>query len=371
MKKAKRMIISLLIILIVLSTITAVYALREFGKSPTKQELAEYEKLSYFNNGTFQSPVKLAYDFDNVSGGKIGFTRFLTKSPYSPQSPLPKVILDKNSFSKTPSDFALYWLGHSSAILELDGKRFIFDPVIENAGPLPFVVPRYDVSPINRKDLPQVDYIILTHNHYDHLERKTVQSIKSGHFIVPLGIKTLLTGWGIDKDRITELGWQESFEQDGFNITAETGVHYSNRTPFNRNKTLWNSYIIKSPSKKIFWAGDTGYGEHFHQIGKQHGPFDLAALEIDGWNTGWVNTHMFPKEVVKAAQELQTKAILPTHWAVFDLALHPWHESIDMLLEEVQDTNIKVLTPKMGEEITLESKTDHWWKTPNSTLKNN
>ena len=129
-----------------------------------------------------------------------------------------------------------------------------------------------------------------------------------------------------------------------------------------RNKTLWNSYVLQTPEYNIYWAGDTGYGIHFTDIGRQYGPFDLAIIEIDGWNTGWPNTHMFPREVVSAARELQTEKIIPVHWAVFDLALHPWHESIDMVLEEASDTNLKILTPLMGEKINLNSSTTRWWK---------
>lgn len=167
---------------------------------------------------------------------------------------------------------------------------------------------------------------------------------------------------GIDSENISELGWEDIFTTDSLTIIAETTVHYSGRGLGDRNKTLWNSYIIKSKNKTIYWTGDSGYGKHFKKIGDKYGPFDLATIEIDGWNTGWPNTHLFPKEVAKAAQELKTKQIIPFHWAVFDLALHPWHESIDMLLEETKDSNIEVLTPLMGQKIIPgESKTQNWW----------
>lgn len=362
MRKALKIMFKLLLLIVVLAIIASLYIWNEFGKSPSKEELASYEKLSYFKNGEFQSPQKLVYDFNNVRNGSVGFGRFLTKSIFAPEGNLPTISLDKNSFSAQADDFAIYWLGHSAAIMELDGKRIIFDPVLGNAAPIPVAVPRYGKAPIERADLPEVDYIIITHNHYDHLEKKTVQAIKNGHFIVPLGIGSTLKGWGIEENRITELGWDENFNEDNFKIIATEGVHYTNRSPFNRNKTLWNSYVIKSPSKRIFWGGDTGYSEHFSRIDKKYGPFDFAALEIDGWNTGWVNTHMFPNEVVQATKDLRAKNLLPIHWAVFDLALHPWHESIDMVLEEAQEKDLNILTPKMGEKINLDSQTSHWWR---------
>lgn len=358
---AKTILYSLIIILI-LAGIGAVFIFNEFGGNPTEEEYKKYENLPYFKNGEFQSPQKLVYDFNNVRNGPAGFARFLQKSVFAPKGHLAKTELTRESFSEKPSDFAVYWLGHSSAIMEIGGKRIIFDPVFGNAAPIPFAVPRYDKAPIERSNLPRIDYIIITHNHYDHLEKKTVQQMKEGHFIVPLGVGATLRSWGVTDDRITELGWNDIFETNGLKITAEEGVHYTNRSPWNRNKTLWNSYILESADKKIFWAGDTGYGKHFARIGQENGPFDFAALEIDGWNTGWVNTHMFPKEVVQAAQDLNVKNILPIHWAVFDLALHPWHESIDMVLEEAEGKNLNIMTPKMGDKIDLNSQTTHWWK---------
>ncbi|MBR7158989.1 MAG: MBL fold metallo-hydrolase [Alphaproteobacteria bacterium] len=339
------------------------YVLLQFGALPSDAEKSEYSKLSYYKNAEFQSPEKLVYDFNNIrnSNGNSGFFRFLWQSSFAPKEELPKVMLSKDSFPSSPEAFALYWLGHSSAIIDLNGKRILIDPVFGNAAPIPFAVPRYGKAPISVKELPKIDYILITHNHYDHLEKSTVQAIKSGHFIVPLGVGAALRGWGIAKDRITELGWKDSFKQDGLKIIAREAVHFSGRT-FKRNQTLWNAYVILSPDMKIFWGGDSGYGKHFSAIGKEYGPFDLTALEIDGWNTGWPNTHMFPKEVIQAANDLQTKTLLPVHWAVFDLALHPWHESIDMVIDEAKSSSFNITTPKMGEKINLHSKTSHWWK---------
>lgn len=361
MKKVFKMILYILGALLLLAIVGGMFVWNEFGASPTTEDIARYEKLSYYKDGMFQSPETLVFDFNNVRNGKVGFARFLSQSSFAPKESLPQVKLTKNSFAKTPDDFAVYWLGHSAAIMELNGKRFIFDPVLGNAAPMPVAVPRYDQAPIDRQELPLVDYIIITHNHYDHLERKTIQAIKTGHFIVPLGVGAVLRGWGVENNRITELGWEEAFEAQGLRIIAVEGVHYSNRSPWNRNKTLWNSYAIIGGDKKIFWAGDTGYGEHFKRIGQKYGPFDFAALEIDGWNTGWKNTHLFPNEVIKATQEIGAKRLLPIHWAVFDLALHPWDESINMVLDEAKNTDIKVLTPKMGEKINLKSEITSWW----------
>lgn len=299
---------------------------------------------------------------DKVRNGPTGFTRMLLQSRFAPKQSLPQIKLTPNSFSEPPEEFAFYWLGHSSAILELGGKRIVFDPVLENAAPIPFAVPRYNFAPITYKDFPHTDYVIITHNHYDHLERKSVQALKNSHFIVPLGVGAALRGWGIRRENITELGWGDIFTKDGLMITAETSQHYSGRAKLASNETLWNSYVLKNADKNVYWGGDTGYGKHFKEIQAKHGGFDVVALEIDAWNPGWPNIHLFPEEAVKAASELNAKQIFPLHWAVFDLALHPWHESIDMLLAEVQKTKIKVLTPMIGEKVIPNiTQTKRWW----------
>jgi L-ascorbate metabolism protein UlaG (beta-lactamase superfamily) len=362
-KRIGKMLTYVLSTLLLLIGLIVWHIWNNFGKNPSPQEQEKYAKLPYYKNGQFQSPEPLYYDLNNIRNGEVGFIHMLIKSKFAPNHKLPKVMLDRSSFPKIPEDYALYWLGHSTVILELNGKRLLFDPVFDHAAPIPLALLRYDEAPIKRRDLPIVDYVVITHNHYDHLEKKTVQAIKEGHFIVPLGIGAALRGWGIDKDRIIELGWDEVFEKDGLTIIATEGIHYSHRSPWNRNKTLWNSYIVRATGKSIFLSGDTGYGSHLARISTKYGPFDMVALEIDGWNTGWPNNHMFPHEVVQAAQELGTKNILPIHWAVFDLALHPWHESIDMVLEEAQGKGLNIMTPQMGERIVPGiTPTEHWWK---------
>jgi L-ascorbate metabolism protein UlaG (beta-lactamase superfamily) len=335
----------------------------EFGETPSVAEETVYAQLGYYKDGSFQSPREVVFDFDKVSGGERSILRFFSKSRNAPDRPLPKIMLDKFSFPDLPSDYALYWLGHSTAILELGGKRLLFDPVLDNAAPLPFMVPRYDEAPIKREDLPALDYVVITHNHYDHLERETVRSLQKGRFIVPLGVGAALRGWGIDSNRIIELGWGENFEDGDLTLTALEGIHFSGRSFFDRNKTLWVSYVIESAQKRVFWSGDTGYGDHFARFKKEYGPFDLAAVEIDGWNTGWPRSHMFPGEVVQAALDLGARQILPIHWGVFDLAMHPWHESIDAFLDEAETQTFETLTPQMGERIIPgETPTKYWWK---------
>jgi len=364
LRKIMTIILYTFLLSVIFVFIAYLHLMGEFGALPSAEEEAAYAQLDYYKNGHFRSPREIIFDFNKVSGsGQQSTWRFFSKSPNAPGKPFPKIILDKSSFPDPPSDYAFYWLGHSSAILELGGKRLLFDPVFDNAAPLPFLVRRYDEAPIKREDLPLVDYIVITHNHYDHLEKTTVRSVQNGRFIVPLGVGAALRGWGIDAARITELGWDDSFKQDELTITALEGVHFSSRSFFDRNKTLWAAYVIKSAGKSIFWSGDTGYGSHFTRYKEEHGPFDLAAIEIDGWNTGWARSHLFPDEAVQAALDLGAKYILPIHWGVFDLAMHPWDFSINAFIEKSKGLNFKTLTPQMGERVVPEETTTRlWWK---------
>jgi len=362
MKKVLKVMLYVLGFVLILAALLGAYAWREIGRMPAKEELAAFEKLPYFKDGRFHGPEEMRYYPDKVRNGPAGFLRMLFPSKFAPQTPLPQIKLTKESFADTPEEFAFYWLGHSGVILELGKKRIVFDPVLGNAAPIPFAVPRYNSALMSYDDFPKIDYVIITHNHYDHLERKSIQALKNSHFIVPLGVGAALRGWNVKDENITELGWGDVFEQDGLVITAETAMHYSGRAKLASNETLWNSYVVKGAGKSVYWGGDTGYGKHFKEIKDKYGAFDLAALEIDAWNPGWPNIHLFPEEAVAAAKDLNAGQILPLHWAVFDLALHPWHESIDMLLNAAQNTDIKILTPMMGEKfIPNVTELKKWW----------
>ena len=333
-----------MLIVLIIEIIIVIYLLkREFGKVLSKEELQRrFGHLHYFENGHFKPRKTADYNPKNVTKPNIKCVElksFGLKSPQGPRIPFPQNQLNKFSFNKDPEKFAIYWLGHSSTIIEINHFRLIIDPVLDNASPLYFGVERYTKRVIERDELPEMDYIILTHNHYDHLERKTVISFKTGHFIVPLGL-----GCGIE-------------------IIGEEANHFSGRYLLDANKTLFNAYIISSGGINIFWSGDTGYSDHFKDIyNKYKINFDLIALECDAYNTGWRNSHLFPHEVIQAAKDLNAKNLFPIHWGVFDLAFHPWHESVDTIISEAILNNIKVFTPMLGEKFNTEKETKTWWK---------
>ena len=338
-------------------------ALREFGQTP--EDVSSYENLSYFTDGKFRNPEgDTPYYPDRVRGGKAGWFRFLMPGLNAPKTPLPMVRPD--GFAEKPEELAVYWLGHSSLIIDLEGKRFLVDPIFGNAAPVPFAMRRYGPSPLAREELPLPDYVLITHDHYDHLERATIRYFKDREtlFIVPLGVGAHLVKWGVAPEKIRELGWSDEFSKDGISIVAERAVHFSGRTWSTRHSSLWTSYVLKGNQKRVFVSGDTGYGEHFRDIGAKHGPFDVVFLEIDAWNPGWPRSHLFPTEVIRAYHDVRARSLVPVHWGVFDLALHPWDESIRMIAALAdEDGNVNLLTPLMGQKlIPGVTKVSRWWE---------
>ena len=359
----KQMLAGILSFFIVITCIFIIPAFMEMGKSPSKEELAQFEKLPYFKNGHFVGSVVKPHKEKGDYEDKLEpLPWFLFSKRNSPKSPLPQINLDKNSFSDNVGDNIVYWLGHASTILELNGKRIGIDLVFDNASPIPFTIERYQESPLKRKDLPKLDYILITHNHYDHLEKKTIKSIKEGKFIVPLGVGAALRGWGVAKDRIVELGWDDSFETPDFKITAVKAKHFSGRSLTDGNKTLWNSYVIQTPDHNIFWGGDSGYGKQFKEYYERFGAFDWVALEIDAWNGGWPDIHSFPAQMVQEAEDLHAVRVLPIHWAAYSLGNHKWNKSINYVVEQAKGKKFELMTPEMGEKLEIGvTQTKPWW----------
>lgn len=351
-KRTMTLYVFLALALVVGSISAAIYLYvnERMGKLPGPDEVAKFEKLPNFRDGVFvnEEPAVLLAGKKDLTKILLGF---VGKSVNAPKKPIESVSLKNTSFAPVPDDFTVIWLGHSAMIFEMDQKRFITDPVFGNASPLPFTVCRYGKCPLKRRHMPSLDFVLITHDHYDHLEYDTIRKLrKSGTtFVTPLGVGARLRGWGVKADKIIELNWGESTEIGGLKITAQPARHFSGRSPSDRDKTLWASYVVEGSDKKIFIGGDSGYGRHFKSIGDKYGPFDLVCLEIDAWNPRWPNNHMFVAEVAEAFKDLKGKKLLPVHWGVFDLALHPWDESIEMMKKVAAEENIPIVTPKMGE----------------------
>ncbi len=344
------------------------------------QKLREkFSKLPNYADGHFRNTHPIKLNFNGRS-----FTPALLKHvfapPDRPKTPIPQVALSEKDFGEVPDEFSVRWLGHSTLIYELAGMRIITDPIFGNAAPIPFAVPRYCKSPLARKHLPKLDLVLLTHDHYDHLELATIEMLmkrKDLKFVTMLGVGEHLRKWGVPDERITELYWGDSTKIGPLTIRAAEARHFSGRSFGKRDTTLWGAFILEfetptpdgtgTMQRKIFHGGDGGYGDHFKKIGEAEGSFDLVCLEIDAWNKNWHGHHMFPQEAVEVLRELNGRVILPIHWGVFDLAMHPWNESVEILANEAKAHKVQGAFPKMGELVSFLDPNgplpqERWWQ---------
>ena len=284
----------------------------------------------------------------------------------SPLSPLPQVKPDVISFINSSADMKVIWLGHSTFLINMNGKIILVDPVFSgSASPVSFLVKRFQPPALDLHELPGIDYVVISHDHYDHLDRESIEFFKDrdAMFLAPLGVGSYLRGWGIPAVRVKELDWWQSFKTIDLEFTATPAQHFSGRDGLHDNETLWASWVIRSPTHKIYFSGDSGYDTHFKEIGDKFGPFDIAFLESGQYNERWKVVHMLPEEAVQAYHDLQAKRFFPVHWGMFVLALHSWDEPILKLQAAAETKGINLISPKLGQivEVNDNYKNEFWW----------
>lgn len=263
---------------------------------------------------------------------------------------------------------AVYRLGHSSVLLKLNGKIWLTDPVFsERASFVQWMGPkRFHPVPLDLEKLPNIEGVIISHDHYDHLDEHSIKLLnaKVSHFIVPLGVDEYLKEWGVAEGKIHALDWWQSIDIKGVTLTATPAQHFSGRGLFDGNKTLWASWVIKTDEHSLFFSGDTGYFDGFKLIGERYGPFDITMMETGAYDRLWPDIHMLPEESVQAHLDLRGKVLMPVHNGTFDLALHPWYEPFERIAEAAQEKGVELATPIMGEKLNIEAaKTKKtWWK---------
>jgi len=323
-----------------------------------------------------QSPNYKKEGFENLSETPMmlqGISYFelikktLKKNPDTkPPSVLPSVKTDlKNITTDKP---VIIWFGHSSYFIRINNKNILVDPVFSgNASPFSFMVKAFEGSDLfTVDDLPKIDFLILTHDHYDHLDYKTIKKLKDKvkSIYCSLGVLSHLLYWSFDENIITEMDWWQSNQlTDDITLTAAPARHFSGRS-LKRNKTFWCSFILKTASYNLYLGGDSGYDLHFKEIGEKYGPFDIAILESGQYNAAWPFIHMMPEQTVQAALDLKAKVLLPVHWGKFALSLHPWNEPVQRVLKEAAKNNLKVTTPMIGEPVVLNESYPNkkWWE---------
>lgn len=262
----------------------------------------------------------------------------------------------------------VYRLGHSSVIMKLAGKLVMTDPVFsERASPLQWAGPkRFHPTPIDVQALPDIDVVVISHDHYDHLDKAAIKELsdKVSTFLVPLKVAPLLQKWGVAADKIIELDWWQSYSVEDTEYTLTPTQHFSGRGLADRDSTLWGSWVIDAPTKRVFFSGDSGYFSGFKQIGDKYGPFDFTMIETGAYNELWSKIHMFPEQSVQAHIDLQGKVMMPIHNSTFDLAMHDWNEPMQQALEISQQRGVTMVSPEIGERLVIgEAKTAKvWWQ---------
>lgn len=260
------------------------------------------------------------------------------------------------------------WYGHASALADLSGTRILLDPVwSERCSPSRKVGPRrMHPVPVALSDLPFIDAVLISHDHYDHLDMDTVRAIardRSAPFLVPLGIGAHLERWGVPASRIIELDWDESVSVGAARLTLTAARHFSGRG-LARNRTLWGSWVIEAHGRKVFYTGDSGYFDGYRAIGEEHGPFDATLVQIGAYSPAWPHVHMTPEEAAQAHLDLRGGLLVPVHWCTFDLAFHAWGEPVDRLWREAKERGISLTVPLPGQTIDVDAapEPDGWWQ---------
>ncbi len=286
-----------------------------------------------------------------------------------PNYRLPEVIPNLKEFASYKEGIHYIWFGHSTILVNFDGVIILFDPVFSRYAS-PFSVPvaeRFQPSIINLYDLPDIDYVLISHDHYDHLDKKTIDYFvnKDTEFIVPLGLSSYLISRAIEEDRIRQLDWWEEVLIQDTRFVATPAQHHSGRMSYNSNKTLWASWVVQNKDHKIYFSGDSGYHQHFEEIGNQHSPFNIAFLETGQYNLAWQTPfHMIPEQTILAFKALKADRLAPIHWGMFSLSNHSWFDPIEKISRLAEMEDIELLTPKIGETISMPDSngTVKWWR---------
>ncbi|MEM7376257.1 MAG: MBL fold metallo-hydrolase [Pseudomonadota bacterium] len=278
-----------------------------------------------------------------------------------PPAPIPSVPLQAHTLANGHAA----WLGHSTVLFRTADRAVLIDPVFYDASPVPMTVHQFPmVHTPHIDELPPVDAVLISHDHYDHLDHRAIGELASrvGQFLVPLGVGAHFARWGIDPRKVVELDWYEHHDMGDVRFTLTPSRHFSGRALTNRNTTLWGGWVVHSPQHKVFYSGDSGYFDGFTEIGEQLGPFDIAFIENGAYDATWAQIHMTPEQSVQASLDLGAVHFFPVHWGKFDLAFHSWDEPIERALAEAGQRGVSVITPIIGEVFALDSgPTERWW----------
>ena len=376
MKRIKKIIYTMIalfigtIALIVIGGFLFLHFSPEFGGKASEEQRLAYSKSDHFKKGKFVNYGDINMDLSGRDMLKaIG--GMLKTIPHSvPDQNIETLKIDSLDIIEYGPKTRLVWFGHSTFLLQISNKIILVDPMLGTVpAPHPMLgTKRFsDELPIAIEKIPFIDAVFFTHDHYDHLDYGSVQKLKDKvkTFYTPLGVGAHLEAWGVAKENIVELDWWEevSFEELTFRCTP--AQHFSGRGISDRAQTLWSSWIIQSPTENLFFSGDSGYAPHFKEIGERYGPFDLALLECGQYNELWPTVHMFPEQTAMAGVDVNAKMIMPIHWGAFKLSHHTWTDPVERVSRKAKELGIGIITPRIGEQIELDSMVisePNWWQ---------
>lgn len=328
-----------------------------------------YPQSPQYGQSAFRNPVEPRQPGWREMPGL--WWRFMFGKPAGtvPPAAIPMRRIDPAELAAA-ADGTLYRVGHSTLLLKLAGGYWLTDPVFsERASPVQWAGPkRFHAPAIALADLPAIEGVILSHDHYDHLDKASIRALagKVRHFVAPLGVGDVLARWGVPREKITQLDWWQSTRIGDLRLTAAPAQHFSGRAPFQSNPTLWASWVIEAPQLKIFFSGDTGYFPGFREIGERFGPFDVTLMECGAYDSQWAGVHMLPEQSVQAHLDLRGRWMLPVHNSTFDLAFHDWNAPMEAVAGIAERRGVALSTPLIGEPVALAEPQPftRWWRLP-------
>lgn len=350
MSRAARVLRSVAVVVFLLALgVWQVFRLPAFGGSAQGERLTRMQQSPAYVQGRFENTPPYLQDLALTEN----FRLYSQGQVREPQFTIPVVALPPERLrNRPPPGLRTVWFGHASVLVEIDGVRILTDPILsERASPLQFIGPkRFHPPPLALEQLTGIDAVVISHDHYDHLDMATVRQLAQGgtQFYVGLGIGAHLERWGVARTQIHEMAWWEQADVRGVRIHCTPARHYSGRTSMN-NSTLWASWMLQGPRHSLYFSGDTGYAGHFAEIRQRLGAPDMALMKIGAYGSTWLDIHMDPEAAVRAHRELGARTLLPVHWATFNLAYHAWEEPITRTLAAAARLGAEVITPRVGE----------------------
>lgn len=345
----------------------------EFGGSATEEQKLEYAKSGHYEDEKFVNLIPTSLDMNFSKGIEVMREMSRDVPGREPSKEIPVLKIDSLDIVEKPKSLnRITWFGHSAFLLEIQGKNILIDPMLGDVpAPHPMLgSPRFNEElPIAIEELPKIDAVIISHDHYDHLDYGSIKKLKEkvDQFYMPLGVGNHLRSWDVEDERIHELNWWDEVEYGEFKFICTPSRHFSGRGLFDRSSTMWGSWIIQTDSINIYFSGDGGYGPHFREIGEKYGPFDFAMMECGQYNENWSEIHMMPEETAQAGIDVKAERIMPIHWGSFRLALHSWTDPVLRVSAKARELNLPITTPKIGEAIILSEEesvfpTEAWWE---------